>query len=239
MRSGQSTSQKVAIVAVVAVLLVVVILLKQGQQAQPGDLQVSAGTSQHTAEAEPTALADSEAPPSSPEVATPQPLESSEEPTIAASRPAKGEAEPEQPASDAAAGKQTPPEPSGMAERLDTPASKPETEEARDGQAAAAAPAISRQPRALPRLVDLGAGECIPCKMMAPILEGLEQEYAGKLEVDFVDVWERPAAGEEYGIRMIPTQIFYDTEGKEFYRHEGFFAKEDILCVFRDHGIEL
>ena len=90
---------------------------------------------------------------------------------------------------------------------------------------------------ALPRLVDLGAGTCIPCKKMAPILEELKEEYAGKLEVVFIDVRESPWAGEQYGIRVIPTQIFYDADGEELSRHEGFLGKEDILQRFRDEGL--
>ena len=81
----------------------------------------------------------------------------------------------------------------------------------------------------LPRLVDLGADKCIPCKMMAPILEELKKEYAGRMNVEFIDVWENPDAGKHYGIEVIPTQIFYDADGKELFRHVGFFAREDIL----------
>src|SRR3989339_154807 len=77
----------------------------------------------------------------------------------------------------------------------------------------------------LPRLLDLGAGKCIPCKMMAPILEELKTEYAGAMEVVFIDVWQDKDAGQKYGIQSIPTQIFYDASGKELFRHEGFFAK--------------
>ncbi len=91
----------------------------------------------------------------------------------------------------------------------------------------------------LPRLVDLGADKCIPCKMMAPILEGLRREYEGRLEVTFIDVWKNQDAGRQYGIRLIPTQIFFDASGKELYRHEGFFAKEDILAKWRELGIKL
>lgn len=97
----------------------------------------------------------------------------------------------------------------------------------------------TRSQSRLPRLVDLGADKCIPCKMMAPILEGLKEEYEGRLQVEFIDVWKDPKAGRQYGIRVIPTQIFYDTDGKEFYRHVGFFSKEDILKVFREKGINL
>ena len=91
----------------------------------------------------------------------------------------------------------------------------------------------------LPKLIDLGANKCIPCKMMAPILDELKTEYAGKLTVEVIDVWENPKEGEKYGISLIPTQIFYDPEGKEFFRHEGFFAKEDILNEFKKKGIKL
>lgn len=89
----------------------------------------------------------------------------------------------------------------------------------------------------LPRLVDLGAGKCIPCKKMAPILEKLKKEYAGRLEVDFIDVWKGPDAGKPYGIRLIPTQIFYDAAGKELFRHEGFFSEEDILAKWKELGV--
>ena len=90
---------------------------------------------------------------------------------------------------------------------------------------------------ALPRLVDLGAGKCIPCKLMAPILEELKDAYAEVFEVEFVDVWENPKAGEQYGIRMIPTQIFYDAAGKELFRHEGFFGKDEILAKWKEFGV--
>jgi thioredoxin 1 len=89
----------------------------------------------------------------------------------------------------------------------------------------------------VPRLVDLGAGKCIPCKMMAPILEELKKEYAGRFDVEFIDVWENPDAGKQYGVEMIPTQIFYDASGKELFRHTGFFGKEDILGKWKELGV--
>jgi len=92
--------------------------------------------------------------------------------------------------------------------------------------------------KALPRLVDLGAGKCIPCKMMAPILEELKKEYAGTFSVEFIDVWKNPDAGKKYGIRIIPTQIFFDAAGKELFRHEGFFSREDILAKWKELGID-
>ncbi len=91
----------------------------------------------------------------------------------------------------------------------------------------------------LPRLVDLGADKCIPCKAMAPILKELKAEYAGRMDVDFIDVWKNPDAGKPYKIKLIPTQIFFDATGKERFRHEGFFGKEDILAKWKELGVNL
>jgi len=91
----------------------------------------------------------------------------------------------------------------------------------------------------LPRLVDLGADKCIPCKMMAPILKDLKTEYAGWMDVEFIDVWKNPDAGKPYKIKLIPTQIFFDAAGKERFRHEGFFGKQDILAKWKELGVDL
>jgi len=91
----------------------------------------------------------------------------------------------------------------------------------------------------LPRLVDLGADKCIPCKMMAPILEEMKKDYAGIINVEFIDVWKNPEKAKEYRISIIPTQIFFDASGKELFRHEGFFSKEDILAKWKELGVEL
>lgn len=74
--------------------------------------------------------------------------------------------------------------------------------------------------------------------MMAPILEALMTEYQGRAAVLFIDVWENPDAGPKYGLRTIPTQIFYDAQGKEISRHEGFMDKEAIVARFRQQGVE-
>jgi thioredoxin 1 len=93
--------------------------------------------------------------------------------------------------------------------------------------------------RGIPTLIDLGADRCIPCKKMAPILEEMKNEYRGVLEVIFIDVWQDRSAGRKYGIRLIPTQIFYDAEGRELGRHEGFIGKADILNTFCRFGVTL
>lgn len=87
-------------------------------------------------------------------------------------------------------------------------------------------------------MVDLGAKECIPCKMMAPIMEELEKEYQGRAAVVFIDVWENPGAGQQFGIRSIPTQIFYDAQGKEISRHEGFLDKQSIVATLAKLGVQ-
>jgi thioredoxin 1 len=87
-------------------------------------------------------------------------------------------------------------------------------------------------------MVDLGAKKCIPCKMMAPIIEGLVKEYQGRAAVLFIDVWENPDAAPKFGVRAIPTQIFYDAQGKEIARHEGFMDKASIVAVFQQQGVK-
>jgi thioredoxin 1 len=87
-------------------------------------------------------------------------------------------------------------------------------------------------------MVDLGAGACIPCKLMAPILEKLEKEYAGRAAVVFLDVWKDKAPVKRFGIRAIPTQIFFDKDGKEVYRHEGFLSEEEIVRRFKEMGVK-
>jgi thioredoxin 1 len=91
----------------------------------------------------------------------------------------------------------------------------------------------------LPRLVDLGADKCVPCKMMEPVLEALRREYSGRIRVEFYDVWKNPQIGQQYGIRLIPTQIFFDAGGNELFRHEGFMSREDILAKWKELGLDL
>lgn len=90
----------------------------------------------------------------------------------------------------------------------------------------------------LPRMVDLGADKCIPCKQMAPIIEELKKEYAGRATIEFIDVWKSPEAGEPYAIRLIPTQVFFDRRGIEVWRHEGFLPKSDIIVRLRELGAD-
>lgn len=92
------------------------------------------------------------------------------------------------------------------------------------------------QTSGVPRLVDVGADQCVPCKAMAPILAQLRIDYAGRMHVDFIDVWKNPEAGDPYRVSTIPTQIFYGADGRELERHQGFFSREDILATWMRHG---
>lgn len=92
-------------------------------------------------------------------------------------------------------------------------------------------------PKRLPKLVDVGAEECVPCKMMMPILEELKHEYKGKMEVEFLNLRENPESAQKLGVRLIPTQIIFDSEGKEVFRHTGFWPKEEIVAKLKELGI--
>ncbi|MEO0184617.1 MAG: thioredoxin domain-containing protein [candidate division WOR-3 bacterium] len=89
-----------------------------------------------------------------------------------------------------------------------------------------------------PVLADFGRGTCIPCKMMQPILEKLQKEYAGKAEILIIDVGEYASLARQYKIMMIPTQIFFDKSGKEVYRHQGFMPEQDIISQLKKLGVE-
>ena len=88
--------------------------------------------------------------------------------------------------------------------------------------------------------VELGSVRCIPCKMMQPIMKDIEKDYAGQVKVVFYDVWtpEGEPFGQTYKIRVIPTQIFLDKEGKEYFRHEGFFPKEELVKILKQKGVK-
>ena len=81
--------------------------------------------------------------------------------------------------------------------------------------------------------IELGSVNCIPCKMMQPIMNEIEKEYAGKVKVVFHDVWtpEGREKAAPYKIRVIPTQVFLDKDGREYSRHEGFFPKEELVKI--------
>jgi len=85
--------------------------------------------------------------------------------------------------------------------------------------------------------IELGADRCIPCKAMQPVMREIAQEYKGTIQVVFYDVWKTPKYAKDYGIQMIPTQVFIDKNGDEIFRHVGFYAKDEIIKRLKEKGI--
>lgn len=87
--------------------------------------------------------------------------------------------------------------------------------------------------------VELGSESCMPCRMMEPVLEMVSKRYPGQVKVVYHDVMTDAgrSEGSKYRIRVIPTQVFLDNSGKEYFRHEGFFSFEEIDRVLRQKGV--
>jgi thioredoxin 1 len=103
---------------------------------------------------------------------------------------------------------------------------------------------VKKQPsaaaaRKMITFVELGSIKCIPCKMMQPVMKEIEKEYGDRVAVVFHDVWtaEGEPYGKQYRIMVIPTQVFLDKDGKEFFRHEGYFPKDEIVKVLKTRGV--
>jgi thioredoxin 1 len=139
-------------------------------------------------------------------------------------------AAPEQPA---AAGAATP-----------APAPAPVQVPVATAEAVPAVPAVEPAPRAVaaaarPRLLELGSMRCMACLEMAKVLDALRASQGSKLQVDFIDVFEQPEAADRHRISLIPTQILFDSTGREIFRHTGYFSHDDSLAKFRGLGVKL
>lgn len=100
--------------------------------------------------------------------------------------------------------------------------------------------AVAKSDTVLVTFVEIGSVKCIPCKAMQPIMKAVEEEYKGQIKIIFHDVWT-PKGKEDamkYNIRIIPTQVFLDKNGKEYYRHEGYFPKDDVARVIKMQGVK-
>lgn len=88
--------------------------------------------------------------------------------------------------------------------------------------------------------VELGSIRCIPCQQMQPVMKSIEQKYEKQVKVVFHDVWTEAGApyGKQYGIDAIPTQVFLDENGKEYFRHAGFFPEEELIKVLKQKGVK-
>ena len=85
--------------------------------------------------------------------------------------------------------------------------------------------------------IELGADKCVPCKEMQPVMRAIEQIFGDQVEVVFYDVWKDPAPADEYGVQMIPTQVFLDENGEEFHRHVGFYPQAEIEALLIERGL--
>jgi thioredoxin 1 len=86
--------------------------------------------------------------------------------------------------------------------------------------------------------VELGSVNCIPCRQMQPVMKAIEEKFGAQVKVVFHDVWKDKAPAQQYGIQLIPTQVFLDENGKEFFRHEGFYAEEEIIKLFETRNVK-
>jgi len=100
--------------------------------------------------------------------------------------------------------------------------------------------AVKQSDTVLVTFVEIGAASCIPCKAMQPIMKAVAEEYKGQVKVVFHDVWtpKGKADAMKYNNRVIPTQVFLDKDGKEYYRHEGFFPKDELVKVIKMQGVK-
>jgi thioredoxin 1 len=88
--------------------------------------------------------------------------------------------------------------------------------------------------------IELGSVKCIPCQQMQAVMKAIETKYGNEVKIDFHDVWTDAGKpfGVKYGIEAIPTQIFLDEAGKEYYRHTGFFAEEELVKILQMKGVK-
>ena len=105
----------------------------------------------------------------------------------------------------------------------------------------AQAPGQTETSQPLITFVEAGSVRCIPCKQMQPVMKAIEQKYGKQIKVVFLDVWtpEGKTQAAPYKVRLIPTQVFLDTQGKEVFRHEGFFPEAEIDKVLQRHGLKI
>jgi thioredoxin 1 len=99
---------------------------------------------------------------------------------------------------------------------------------------------LAQKDKAKVTFVELGSVNCIPCKQMQPVMKAIEEKYGEQIKIVFYDVWQKDQKhfAIDYKIQLIPTQVFLDADGKEFYRHEGFFPEEEIHTLLQSRGLK-
>lgn len=82
------------------------------------------------------------------------------------------------------------------------------------------------------KLLDFWAVWCQPCRIMDPVIDELEHELAGKVEIEKINVDDEPAKSSEYGVMSIPTYVVLK-DGKEVGRKIGVTAKQELLKLLQ------
>jgi len=103
------------------------------------------------------------------------------------------------------------------------------------------AKALARTQKPLVTFVELGSVKCVPCRQMQPVMKSIGEKYGEQVSIVFHDVWksDQRQYAEKYGIRVIPTQVFLDKDGKEFHRHEGFYPEAEIDKILQSRGLKV
>jgi thioredoxin 1 len=87
--------------------------------------------------------------------------------------------------------------------------------------------------------IELGSNSCIPCKNMRPVMDSIQMKYGNQIFVKFIDVIKNSREAEPYKIRVMPTQVFLDTNNIEIHRHEGFYAEDSIHIFLQSKGLKI
>jgi len=112
---------------------------------------------------------------------------------------------------------------------------------AQEKKSAAAEKNVPPEKKPLVTFVELGSVNCIPCRQMQPVMKAIEKKYGAQVKVVFYDVWkpDQRKYAEQYGIKLIPTQVFLDAAGKELFRHEGFYPEAEIDKLLQKQGLKI
>lgn len=88
--------------------------------------------------------------------------------------------------------------------------------------------------------IELGSVRCIPCQQMQPVMDTIRARYEKQVNVVFHDVWTQQGApfADKYGVSAIPTQVFLDENGQEYFRHVGFFPLEELVKILNQKGVK-
>ena len=99
---------------------------------------------------------------------------------------------------------------------------------------------LAKAEKPLVTFIELGSVRCIPCKKMKVVMKSVEKKYGKQINTIFYDVWTKEGKpyAFTYKINLIPTQIFLDKNGKEYFRHEGYFPEEELIKVLKKQDLK-